>query len=134
MWNAPISNGSVKVDLKNGVASLKAKNILVFDAFTVPNSLDTAHPLGRVDAIIDSLRIDWRTQFTKSWRDCPDAFRGDFFEGTATIEVTATTPTVPPSTCPPNQGRNGFRFVSDPAATTITNFAQIGSEKNGVFF
>jgi len=28
---------------------------------------------------------------------------------------------------------HGFRFVSDPAST-IVNFAQIGSERNGVFF
>ena len=134
MWTAPISNGGVKVDLKKGKATLNVKDVFVFDAFTVPNSLDTAHPLGRVSGIINSLRMEWTTQFTKSWTDCPDGFKGDFFEGSATIEVTATTPTVPASTCPPNQGRNGFRFVSNPAATSVSHFAQIGSERNGVFF
>jgi hypothetical protein len=39
-----------------------------------------------------------------------------------------------PSTCPANPGNNGFRFGSNPASTTISNFAQIGSEHNGVFF
>ena len=70
----------------------------------------------------------------KPWVDCPDAFRGDYFEGTATIEVTATTPRTPASTCPPKAGNPGFRFVSDRASTTISHFAQIGRERNGVFF
>ncbi|PYQ33222.1 MAG: hypothetical protein DMF57_10215 [Acidobacteria bacterium] len=134
MWSTPIPNGSAKVNLKKGTASLSVKDALVFDAFTVPNSLDTAHPLGKVNAIIDSLRMEWTTAFTKSWTDCADGFQGDFFEGKATIEVTATTPTVPATTCPPNPGRNGFRFVSNPATTSISHFAQIGSERNGVFF
>ncbi len=30
--------------------------------------------------------------------------------------------------------RKGFRFVSDPANTSTTVFATIGSERNGVFF
>jgi hypothetical protein len=28
----------------------------------------------------------------------------------------------------------GFRFRSDPAATSKTTFAEIGSERNGIFF
>jgi hypothetical protein len=31
------------------------------------------------------------------------------------------------------RARDGFRFVSDPAKTTV-NYAQIGSEANGSFF
>src|SRR2546428_804264 len=71
MWTAPISDGSVKVDLKKGKASLNVKNVFVFDAFTVPNSLNTGHPQGRFPGIINSLRMEWTTQFTKSWTDCP---------------------------------------------------------------
>jgi len=134
MWTSALSEGSVKVDLSKGTASLHVKDVFVFDAFTVGNSLNHAHPLGHVNAMIDSLRMEWTTGFTKSWTDCPDAFTGDFFEGSATIEVTATTPPVAASTCPPRAARNGFKFVSDPAATTISHFAQIGKEKNGVFF
>jgi len=134
MWNAPLPDESVKVDLGKGTASLHAKNIVLFDAFTVPNSLNSFHPLGRVDSIMNSLRMEWSTNFTKSWTDCEDAFRGDFYEGKATIEVTATTPPTPATTCPAQPARHGFKFVSDPAATTISHFAQIGRERNGVFF
>jgi hypothetical protein len=30
--------------------------------------------------------------------------------------------------------RRGFKFVSDPADTSKSIFAEIGSERNGVFF
>lgn len=53
-----------------------------------------------------------------------DKFAGDFFEvSDVTIAVTATTPL---------STGHGFRFVSDPATTRV-HFAQIGSERNGVF-
>jgi len=51
-------------------------------------------------------------------------FRGDFFQYSATIAVSPTTP--------PETG-HGFHFESDPA-TIVTNFAQFGTEHNGVFF
>jgi hypothetical protein len=134
MWIASVSEGSVKADLRKETASLHVKNVLVFDAFTVPNSLDSFHPMGRVNAIINSLRIEWSgTTMTRSQTDCADGFRGDYFEDVATIEVTATTPPVAASSCPPVAARNGFQFVSEPG-TTISHFAQIGRERNGVFF
>jgi hypothetical protein len=107
----------------------------VFDGFTVPNALDEAHPAGRVNSIIDSLRIEWSgTTRETSFSDCGvNGFRGNFLENSATIEVTATTPPLPERSCPPRPARNGFRFVSDPAHTTVSHFAQIGRERNGVF-
>ena len=52
-------------------------------------------------------------------------FAGDFFQvSNVTIAVTATTPV---------STGHGFRLVSDPASTFVS-FAQIGSERNGVFF
>ena len=135
MWATEIPLSSVDFDLHNQEATLHVKNVLVFDTFTVPNSLDTRHPMGKVNAIINSLRIEWRgTTAERSHIDCVDAFRGHFFEDKATIEVVATTPETPAKDCPPTAQRNGFRFVSDPAHTTISHFAQIGREQNGVFF
>lgn len=112
------------------------KDVLVFDGFTVPNALDEAHPLGHVNSIINSLRIEWSgTTRATSFSNCDvNGFRGDFFEDSATIEVTATTPPTPVQRCPPRPARNGFRFVSDPAETTVSHFSQIGRERNGVFF
>ena len=134
MWIASVSDGSAKVDMRKETASLHVKDVVVFDAFTVPNSLNTFHPLGRVHAMINSLRIEWSgTTMMRSQTDCADGFRGEFFEDSATIEVTATTPPVAASTCPPVAARNGFQFVSEPG-TTISHFAQIGREHSGVFF
>ena len=60
--------------------------------------------------------------FGKRW--CREFLRTNVDD--CTIEVVATTP--PHGTVP------GFRFVSDPAETTDRVFAQIGRERNGVFF
>jgi hypothetical protein len=58
------------------------------------------------------------------WRvaaaDEADGFAGVFLEDTATIEFSAE--------------QEGFTFVSDPAETTVTHFAEIGEERDGVFF
>jgi hypothetical protein len=135
MWTTEIPESSVDFDFGEQEASLHVKNVLVFDAFTVPNSLDTHHPLGKVHAIINSLKMEWRgTTNTRTHSDCADAFRGTYFEDVATIEVTATTPPGPARACPPTAARNGFRFVSDPAHTSVSHWAQIGREHNGIFF
>ena len=135
MWTTEIPESSVDIDLHAGEASLHVKHVLVFDTFTVPNSLDTRHPLGKVNAVIESLRMEWRgTTRRLTHTDCVDAFRGEFLEDVATIEVIATTPETPARECPPTTLRHGFRFVSDPADTSISHFAQIGRERNGVFF
>lgn len=127
-WTTPLPSGTGKVDLAGGTARLKANNICaVFDAFTVPNSLSPARPLGFTSGIINSLDIEWSnvTNSFVGFSDSADKFAGDFFEvGNVTIAVTATTPV---------STGHGFRFVSDPASTRV-NFAQIGSERNGVFF
>ena len=138
LWSAPIPVGSVKFDPKAETASLQVKNVLVFDGFDVPNALNTFHPEGHVNSILNSLKMTWSgTIQHRSYSNCdPNAFRGDFFEDLATIEVTATTPPVPARDCPVTPARHGFRFVSDPAdkGTTTVHFAQIGREKNGVFY
>lgn len=116
------------MDLVGGTASLKANNICaVFDAFTVANSLSPSRPLGFVSGMISSVDLRW-SGVTKSFlgiHDSTNHFMGDFFQiGNVTIAVTATTPI---------STGHGFRFVSDPASTTV-NYAQIGSESNGSFF
>jgi hypothetical protein len=123
-----VPEGSGEVDLDDGTAELHAENICaVFDAFTVPNSVSPNRPLGFVSGRIDSVEIKW-SGITKSFIGVHDAvnhFAGDFFQiGSVTIAVTASTP---------KSTGHGFRFVSDPATTKV-NYAQIGRERNGVFF
>lgn len=120
--------GSGEIDLDGGTAELHAEDICaVFDAFTVPNSVSLSRPLGYASGMIESVDIKW-SGVIKSFKGIHDAankFEGDFFQiGNVTIAVTAVTP---------KSTGHGFRFVSDPATTTV-NYAQIGSERNGVFF
>ncbi len=126
-WTIPIPEESVDVHLGAGEALLHVTNISLSDVFTVPNSF--SHAKTPVPAVINSLRLEWggitkTTHFTST--DPNDQFAGYFLENSATIEVTVTTPAA--------NGLDGFRFVSDPAATTISHFAQIGHEHNGTFF
>ena len=47
--------------MDEGEAVLHIENVCrVFDAFTVPNSLNPLHPLGLVSAFLKSLRIQWK--------------------------------------------------------------------------
>jgi hypothetical protein len=89
--------------------------------------LSIARPLGNfVKGIINSLRLEWRgVQRVTEFADAVDQFRGHFVENSVQIEVTVTTPL---------STGHGFRFVSDPGATSVSHFAQIGKEENGVFF
>jgi hypothetical protein len=126
-WGTPFPVGSGQVDIAGGTARLLVHNVCsVFDVFTVPNSFDPAHALGIFNAIIESMDIKWSgvTRSVLGFSDPTNKFRGDFFECAATIAVSATTP--------PETG-HGFHFESDPA-TTVTHFAQFGTERNGVFF
>jgi hypothetical protein len=126
LWGAPYPARSGKVDVDAGTAELSVHNICVFDAFTVPNSFDPKHALGIFSAIINSMKIKWSgvTRSVLGFSDATNKFRGDFFECSATIAVSATTP---------KDTGHGFHFESD-SAKAHTNFAQFGTEHNGVFF
>jgi hypothetical protein len=123
----------VEVDLDGGEATLHFKNLCtVFDAFTVPNSLNPLHPMGLVSAVIESLRIRWRGIKNLRSFNNHSTFRGEFVENTAaTMELTTRTPATKPPFTPVAQ--HGFEFVADPE-TTVTHFAQIGHENNGALF
>jgi hypothetical protein len=126
-WVTPYPAGAGKVDLNGKTAELNVHNVCsVFDVFTVPNSFDPTHALGIFNAVIDSMQIEWHgvTRSVPGFSDPANRFRGDFFECSATIAVSVTTP---------RETGHGFHFESDPS-TTETIFAQFGTEQNGVFF
>jgi hypothetical protein len=135
MWTTKVPDGSADADLDEGEAVLHFHNLgTVFDAFTVPNSFDTGHPMGFVGAVIESVRIHWHGAPPVTplpGDDTPPAganFTGTFVETSATVALTIRTPATTPPFTPGSQ--NGFEFVADPA-TTKTDFAQIGRERNG---
>lgn len=124
LWATAVPNESVEVEFGEGEADLRLRNVPVFDAFTVPNSLDGSRPMGPPVSAFVSLHIHWsgvtRTATFHS-TDPKDMFAGTFKETGSTITVTATTP---------KQTGHGFRFVSNPNTGT-SGFAQIGMERSG---
>ena len=121
-------------DLDAGNAVLDLHDICeVHDVFTVPNSFDVTHALGFVGAVVKSLRIEWSgvIQSFLNFSSGAEKFAGNFFRTSATIAVTTRTPATSPPFTPSAQ--DGFEFVADPA-TTVTHFAQIGMERNGLLF
>lgn len=132
LWTIEIPEGSVQVDLDEGEASLQFHNVCsVFDAFTVPSSLNPMHPLGLVSAMIESLRIEWKGIKTKRSFNNGSTFRANSVETSATIDVTVTTPSTKPPFTPSAQ--DGFEFIADPKST-VTHFAQIVHENNGALY
>jgi hypothetical protein len=132
VWTIEIPEGSVEVDLDEGEASLHLENVCsVFDAFTVGNSLNIAHPMGLVGAAINSLKIAWKCSTPRTFNN-GKTFRGSFKEGSASISVKATTPATAPPFTPAAQ--DGFQFIAEPPVMTTVNFAQIGMENNGSLY
>ena len=121
------------MDLDEGSASLHVENACVYDAFTVANSImGVSRPVNQVKGIINSLDIDWSgIIMTETANQSTNKMRGTFVENTAKIAVTATTPRTAVTAL---SNGHGFRFVSDPASTSVNHFALIGHEQNGFFF
>ena len=119
--------------MDHGTASLRVHKLCLFDAFTVPNSLAGVNrPVNVVLGMFNSLEMEWTaTGAVQTVNEPVNQMRGTFVEATATIEVTATTTRTFETTL---SNGHGFRFISDPAATTISHFALIGEEQNGVFY
>ena len=68
-----------------------------------------------------SYRIRWSGVTDRvTVRDDTNQFVGNFIEDTATVSWSSK--------------QKGFKFVSDPASTSTSLFAEIGRERNGVFF
>jgi hypothetical protein len=132
-WGVRVPRGSAHVDLDKGTASLRLHNVCVFDAFTVPNSImGVTRPVNLVLGIINLLHIEWSGINTEETANEPvNQMRGTFVEGGATIVVRATTPRTMVTTL---SNGHGFRFVSDPASTSVNHFALIGYEQNGVYY
>lgn len=105
----------------------------VFDAFTVGNSIQGVNrAVNPVLGIINSLDIEWTgITMLEPATEPVNRMRGTFGEGTASVAVTATTPRTMVTGL---SNGHGFRFVSHPAPTSVTQFALIGRERNGVYF
>ncbi len=108
---------SVTVDLDTGSASLAVSNLAVEDYHDLANALKDGPS---VPATV-SFHVAWSSMTRRvKIRDTSSGFAGQFVENTATIAWSAT--------------EAGFSFQSDPASTSTSMFAEVGKERNGVFF
>jgi hypothetical protein len=127
VWVTEVPEENIDVDVQRGEASLQARHICVFDSFTVPNALTANHPDGFAKAVIHSLRLEWSgvQREIAGFTNVVNQFAGTFVETSATIRLSVSTF---------NQSGTTFTFVSDAASTSVSQFAQIGRERNGEFF
>jgi hypothetical protein len=117
-WTTSVPSGTVEVHAGSGNARLHASNFAIEDYHDVVNALKDGPSL---EAVV-SFDVQWTgTGKHVKVRDDTNDFGGRYVEGTATIEWSGLT-------------ENGQFFQSDPANTSTTLFAEVGKERNGVFF
>jgi hypothetical protein len=118
-WTMHIPTHNVHVDLRQSTATMRVNNADVEDYHTLKNALLD----GPSDPASVSFVIRWQgVKARVEVHDFELGFAGQFIEDSATVAWSAKVPST------------GFRFRSDPATTSKTTFAEIGSERNGVFF
>jgi hypothetical protein len=116
-WTIRIPDESVEVDLEDATASMNLSEVEIRDFFTIPNALMRGKSV-HADA---SFNLQWSgVKKRVQTSDATNQFAGSYIEDTATLAWSAE--------------EEGFKFVSDPADTSTTLFAEIGHERNGVFF
>jgi hypothetical protein len=117
-WTNRVPNSGVHAegDDEDG-ASWQVKDLALFDYFSVGNALNDGNS---IDAVV-SYSLRWAGGGTKLTADDGSHFHFEGRKTTATIAWSAK--------------EAGFTFRSDPSAETqSTNFAQVGDERNGVFY
>jgi hypothetical protein len=116
-WTIRVPDERVDVDLEDATASMNLSDLEIRDFFTLTNALQGGKSV-HADA---SFHVRWSGVTNRvKLRDATNQFTGNYIEDTATINWSAQ--------------EAGFKFVSDPANTSTTVFAEIGHERNGVFF
>jgi hypothetical protein len=123
-WTIEIPEDGIEVNLGEGHAVLKARNVPIFDYGQLANALSVPVGGGRRTPGVVSFRVVWseinqRVNIRNTDR-VYGGFAGDFIRNTAKMEWTATT--------------DDYTFVSAPLANSSSNFAEIGMERNGSFF
>jgi hypothetical protein len=113
-WTAAIDPGDVNVNLGNGSASLHVANLDVEDYHNVGNALQDG-PSVPASVSFDAIwsGVDERVKI----RNPDTGFGGQYVHNTATLTWSAS--------------ESGFSFTSNPLDS---DFAEIGQERDGVFF
>jgi hypothetical protein len=121
-WVFRTDEGNVDVDLLDASASMRLDGLRLADHFTIPNSLD-GDPKAAVPATLD-LHVRWQgKEAAVDERDPSNSRVGRYIHSLATMRWSATVGT--------------FRFEAHAGRSddpTMTGFAQIGRQRNGIFF
>ena len=109
----------MSVDLDDGKARMRAKNLRVMDFFNIPNALFRFQNPASVRATV-SFDIRWLGPATgRSAVTSPPGSSGQLLMSPATMKWSA-------------ENAQGFSFKSDPSSTTSV-FGQLGRVRNGIF-
>jgi hypothetical protein len=125
-WTVPLQSGregeghgGVSVDLADGKARMRAKNLRVRDFFNIPNALFRFQSPASVRATV-SFDIRWLGPATgRSAVTSPPGSSGRLLMSPATMKWSA-------------ENAQGFSFKSHPSGTTSV-FGQLGRVRNGIF-
>jgi len=116
-WTVRVPDESVQVDLEEAEASWNLSGLETRDFSNIVNNLQHGTSI-HADA---SFHIHWHgVKRRVHLHDDVNHFDARVIEDSATIRWSAHT--------------EDFSFVSDPEETSTTVFAEIGQERNGVFF
>lgn len=116
-WTLPVSSNSVRVDPGSGRASLVVNDLDMEDYFNIVNALTD----GSSNEAAVSLAVEWAPGMKHfKVRDEATGMAGEFIRNTATMAWSVESA--------------GQTYVSGPAESSSSLSAQIGHERNGVFF
>jgi hypothetical protein len=117
-WTVALPADSVQVNPGSGTAELYVHDLALRDYVNIPNALAQ----GAFVPVTASLDVTWSGPVTRNVnvRDAANGFAGEFNENQATVAFSAS--------------EAGFTFTSAPANTSTSVFAEVGHERNGIFF
>lgn len=118
-WTVPIPDASINVDFASGRATLSAQDVQVFDYGQISNALSGTGPPPQSATV--SFRVEWSGSVDqRPVRNASAGFTGEFIRNFAWMEWSGSV--------------GPYQFVSAPLASSSSSFAEIGQERNGMFF
>ncbi len=112
-----VPDNTVAATPQAGRAQLNVSDLEIEDYHNLLNALED----GPSDEATVSFDVRWSGPTGRtSYRNVDQQFTGLFVSTSATVEWSAQ--------------KEGFEFESDPAETSTTVIAEVGQERNGVFF
>jgi len=114
-WTVPVPSDSVEVEIEDREARMRVSNLVIPDYFNVGNALADGAQLGEIDSTV-SFEIHWTGGGAKKTITDGVNFEAVVIENNATSRWSGR--------------EKGFSFESQ---TFTQEFAEIGTERNGVF-